>query len=73
MSDVEVEVKKWGNSLGVVIPADVGTAEGLAPGDRVWIRITKLRHPLPGSFGRLRGWKIDAQKMKDELRRDHAR
>lgn len=73
MTETEVEVRKWGNSLGIVIPAEIAKAEGLKPHDRALIRIMKIRYPDPRSFGSLKGWKIDAQKVKEELRRDHER
>lgn len=71
MTETEVEVRKWGNSLGIIIPADVAKAEGLKEHDRALIRIMKVRHPDPRSFGSLRDLKIDAQKLKDQLRREH--
>lgn len=73
MAEIEVEVRAWGNSLGIIIPAEVAKAEGLAVHDRALVRIMKIRHPDPRSFGSLKHLKIDAQKMKDELRRDHER
>jgi len=73
MAETEVEVRKWGNSLGIVIPADVVKAEGLKPHDRAIMRIMKIRYPDPKSFGSLKGWKIDPQRLKDDLRRDHDR
>lgn len=71
MAEILAEVRKWGNSLGFVIPAEVARSEGLKPHDTAIVRIQKLRRPLPGSFGMLKDLKIDAQKMKDELRREH--
>lgn len=71
MSEVETAVRKWGNSLGVIIPAEVAKKEGLKPKDRVIVRIAKVRYPDPSFFGSLRGWKVDAQKLKDELREEH--
>lgn len=68
MAEIEAEVRRWGNSLGIIIPADVVQAEGLKPHDRALVRIVKVRFPDPGSFGMLKDWKIDPQKMKDEIR-----
>jgi hypothetical protein len=73
MTDVETEVKKWGNSLGVIIPAEAARAEGLRAGSRVLVRVFRVREPLAGSFGSLRGAGIDAQRLKDRLRREHGR
>lgn len=71
MSETEVEVRKWGNSLGVLIPAEIAKAEGLKPHDRALIRIMKVRYPDARSFGSLKDLKIDAQALKDQLRREH--
>ncbi|HUR68346.1 MAG TPA: AbrB/MazE/SpoVT family DNA-binding domain-containing protein [Candidatus Thermoplasmatota archaeon] len=71
MSETEVEVRKWGNSLGIIIPADVAREEGLKEHDRALVRIMKVRYPHPSSFGSLKDLKLDAQKLKDQLRRDH--
>lgn len=73
MIETEVEIRRWGNSLGIVIPSDLAKAEGLNPHDRALIRIMKVRYPAPGSFGHLKEWKVDAQNLKDELRREHER
>ena len=70
MAETEVEVRKWGNSLGIIIPAEIAKAEGLKPNDKAIVRITKVRYPDPRSFGSLKGWKVDPQDAKDELRRD---
>jgi antitoxin component of MazEF toxin-antitoxin module len=71
MAETEVEVRKWGNSLGIVIPADIVRAEGLAPHDRALVRIMKVRRPDPRAFGFLRAKTIDAQAAKDRLRSEH--
>jgi hypothetical protein len=72
MSEAEVEVRKWGNSLAFILPADIAKAESLQPGDRALVRIMKVRHPDPRSFGFLQAKPLDAQALKDRLRREHA-
>ncbi|MCA1814716.1 MAG: AbrB/MazE/SpoVT family DNA-binding domain-containing protein [Halobacteriales archaeon] len=68
-SDFEGELRKWGNSYAVRVPKDVVESEGLREGARV--RLLVLRRPRPGAWGALRGWKLDPQAMKDELREEH--
>lgn len=70
MSEAEVEVRKWGNSLAIIVPADVAKAEDLHPNDRALIRIMKVRYPDPRAFGFLKASRIDPQAMKDEIRRE---
>ncbi|MFQ6106256.1 MAG: AbrB/MazE/SpoVT family DNA-binding domain-containing protein [Thermoplasmata archaeon] len=70
--EVELEVRKWGNSLGVRIPIEVARREGLKPNDRVVLQLSKLRRPRRDVFGALKGAGIDAQALKDRLRVEHA-
>jgi antitoxin component of MazEF toxin-antitoxin module len=39
VDEVTARVKKWGSSLGVVIPAPVARRQRLRPGDKVRIKI----------------------------------
>jgi antitoxin component of MazEF toxin-antitoxin module len=71
MDEVEVEVRRWGNSLGVIIPAEAARRQGLQPHDKVRIRVSKITYPDPSFFGSARHLKIDARAFKEELRRDH--
>ena len=71
MSETEVEVRKWGNSLAFILPADIAKAEALQPGDRALVRIMKVRYPDPRAFGFLKTKPLDAQALKDRLRREH--
>lgn len=63
--------KKWGNSLGIVIPKEIIKKEAITSDTEVSIEIEK-KNPLKEVFGSLKGWKIDAQKMKDEIRKEEA-
>lgn len=71
MIEIEAEVRRWGGSLGFVIPAEIAKAEGLEPRDKAWIKIMKIRYPDPRSFGSLKDTKLNAQEIKDRLRREH--
>lgn len=69
MAVTETKVKRWGSSLGVIIPSEIAKKERLKEGVRVIIEIKKS-NTMREFFGSLKGWKINAQKMKDELRKD---
>jgi len=69
MVETETKVKKWGSSLGVIIPSDAAKKARLREGEKIIIEIKKKR-TMREFFGRLKGWKIDSQKMKDELRKE---
>ncbi|MHB8585312.1 MAG: AbrB/MazE/SpoVT family DNA-binding domain-containing protein [Thermoplasmatota archaeon] len=79
MAQIEAEVKKWGNTLGIRIPSGIARAEGIVPGITVHVRIEKLTRPEPGFFGMGRdhpGWKkfsyarYKARLLREERRRD---
>ena len=65
-------LKHWGSSLGLVVPSEVVKAAHLKEGEEVLIEIQKQRN-LKDIFGSLSHWKINSQKMKDELRKEWAR
>ena len=64
----KTKVKEWGNSLGIVIPKEIVIKEDLKAEDHVPVIITK-KDTLEDFFGKLKGSKIDPQKMKDESRK----
>jgi len=64
----KTKIREWGNSLGIVIPKDVALKENLKAEDQVTVTILK-KDTLEDFFGRLKGSKIDAQKMKDDSRK----
>ena len=64
---IEVEIKSWGNSAGVIIPKEVLKARGLKVGDKIVFEPTKvadLRH-LFGILPR----KISGQALKNAARK----
>jgi len=69
MGSATVSLKKWGSSLGVVIPAELVEEEKLEEKEKVIIEVKKIS-TLSDVFGSAKDWKIDAQKAKDEARKD---
>ena len=53
MAGATTRVKRWGNSLGVIIPVAVAREQRLEPGDLVQIEIA--RRPAMQGFGIARG------------------
>ncbi len=71
MIEVKTKLRRWGNSFGVVVPLDKVNNAGVKEGEEVTILISKTnRNVVDEIFGSLKGWKIDTQKVKDELRRE---
>lgn len=66
MVEIIVKTRQWGNSIGVTIPKEIAEKEKIGPNEEITIDIKKTHLPDPKSFGALKGWKIDAQKMKDQ-------
>jgi antitoxin component of MazEF toxin-antitoxin module len=62
----KARLKKWGNSLGVVIPKEAAERNGLRVGEEVEIRVTKV-----SDITELRGkYPIeDIQAAKEEMRK----
>ena len=59
-------VRKWGNSLGVVLSKKEAEKHKIHPQDRVIVRIEKVSH-LRDIFGTLKTKKT-GQKIKEEMR-----
>ena len=59
--------KEWGNSLGIIIPKEIVKKNKITTETMVTIDIKK-ENPLKELFGILKDFKIDAQKVKDEIR-----
>lgn len=62
-------LKHWGSSLGIVVPRDIITHEHLKEGEEIIIEIKKKRS-VREAFGALKTWRINAQRMKDQLREE---
>lgn len=75
VTEIDAEVKRWGNSLGIRVPAALAQAQGIRPGDRVHVSIEKFRPPNPAFFGmgRRRGRTPTAAETRRSLRESRAR
>ena len=69
MSEVECVARKWGNSLGIVIPHEIVQEEQIVEDETIFVAIKK-KHKAKEFFGLLAGeWKKPTQEMKNEMRR----
>lgn len=66
---IEVKTKKWGHSLGVVIPFETAHKLKLRPEETVVIEITKKDNVLKELFGSLK-FKKPTEQMLKEVRED---
>ena len=63
---IEVILKKWGNSIGLVLPKDVVEKERLEENEKVLIEVVK-EADLSKLFGTLKK-KVSGQEFKDMMR-----
>lgn len=73
MEEVRVKLRRWGNSLGVVLPQEILKEVNKNEGDEVTLFLKKEDNDLTNLFGRLKNWKIDSQNFKDEIRKEECR
>jgi len=67
MSRIRARVRRWGSSLGIVVPSEVVQELQLKAGDEAIVEID--RAGIEEAFGSVKDWAVDPQKLKDELRR----
>lgn len=65
--ETDGKLKRWGNSFGVVLPADLIKKSRMKEGQDIHIIFTKKSDVLKKTFGTLKT-KKSAQEIKDELR-----
>ena len=66
--EVEVTAKKWGSSLGLVLPKSVVEEERIRENDIIVIEVKK-RHFAKEFFGILSSWKKPTGKIKEEMKK----
>ncbi len=72
MIEIKSKLRKWGNSFGIVIPQNA-LKQGLKENEEITVFISKSQPNLKKLFGKLKNWKIDSQKFKDEIRKEESK
>jgi len=67
MAAAKAKVRRWGSSLGIVVPREIAKALRLNPGDEVIVDFQRASG-VEEAFGSLKDWDVDPQKLKNELR-----
>lgn len=62
---IEVELKEWGNSLGVIIPKEVVNNLRVKSGEKILIQVERRENPLKELFGSLKFNKPTKQIIKE--------
>ena len=73
MIEVKSKLRRWGNSLGIVIPQNAIEIAKVKEGDEINVFLQEEKSDLKSIFGKLRKWKIYPQKFKDEIRKEEAK
>jgi hypothetical protein len=69
MTEIECIAKKWGGSIGIVLPKDIVEKEHISPDEHIRISIQKIPRARDiWSLGPITT-KDSTQKIKDELRK----
>ena len=68
MVEIETKTKRWGSSIGVVLPKSLVEEVGIRPNETIVIEVKK-RHKAKEFFGLLKEWKRPTQEIKDEARK----
>lgn len=69
MVELKAEIRKWGNSLGLIIPREFAKKEHLKPKQKVTVFLVKESNVLKDTFGTLK-WKKLTRKIMDETDRE---
>lgn len=69
MAEAKLRLRKWGNSLGIVIPQDVLEKERAKEGDELFILVKKGKPNLRKLFGSYK-FKKSTEKIMKEIDRD---
>ncbi len=62
---IEVKTKKWGNSIGIVIPIEAADKLNIKPEETIIIDITKKENVLKELFGAMKSKKPTEQMLKE--------
>ena len=65
---VEVIVKKWGNSMGIVLPKEIVESKNLKENDKIRLEIVKEADLTP-IWGLIKKRKMNGQQFKDMVRK----
>ena len=68
MTEVECKTRKIGGSIGIILPKDVVSKEGIKPNQNIRVHIKK-HVKVKDVFGMFPEWKTSTQKLKDEARK----
>lgn len=66
--EIKTIARKWGSSIGVIIPKEVVDTKKIKENDEIIVRVDTIKPKAGVLFGFLRNWKKSTQEIKDEMR-----
>ena len=67
MVEIETKTRKWGSSIGLILPKSLVDEIGIKPNEKITIEVKK--RPLAKEFfGKFPNWGKSTQEIKDEMR-----
>ncbi len=69
MLEFETKIRKWGNSLGIILPKNKLGKEKVRENEVLHIIMFRKNPKIKKTFGMLRGWK-SGQEIKDISRKE---
>lgn len=68
MEAIEVKSRKWGSSIGVIIPKEIVVKEKIKKGQKLELIIRKpVKLDMKNVFGSLKDWKKPTEKIMREV------
>ena len=68
---IEVKTKKWGNSIGIIIPSETVEKFNIKPEEKIVIEISKESNVLGEMFGRGKSGDKSAMEILKEFRKEN--
>lgn len=68
MAELECVTRKWGNSLGIIIPWEITQQEHITENEKLFVTIKK-KHTVKEFFGLLPDWKRPTVEIKREMKK----
>ena len=70
MVELRTEVKRWGNSFGLIIPNEIVRREKLKPKQKVTVLLLKESNVLKKTFGMAKKWKTPTKQILKQTDRE---
>ncbi len=68
---IQVKTKKWGNSIGIILPSKTVEKLNIKPEEEIAVEIEKKGSPLKEMFGRGKSWGKSVAEILTEFRKEN--